>query len=186
MIRETLHSEAQYIESRDIIKGKIECRDPVKLAWAFWAQTVLTFSKQICGGFAFAKDNLARTTANKIDAFTLEISKRLRNVQIFRRDALDVIKRFDREDTFFYLDPPYANSNCGHYEAGKDVFYDLLRILPDLKGRWLLSSYPCPEIDALRERSGINHQNIEKALTVSGKNNAGKRKIECLTWNYNI
>ena len=29
------------------------------------------------------------------------------------RNALDVIKRFDSTETFFYLDPPYPESVCG-------------------------------------------------------------------------
>ncbi len=185
MIRSTLHAERACIESKLIIKNPAG-HTPLKRAWAFWGQTALTFSHTVCGGFAFSKGKTARATANRRRTFTRELANRLEEVQIFCRDALDVIKRYDSPETFFYLDPPYANSDCGHYKAGKDVFYDLLRLLPTLKGRWLLSSYPDPELEQLRARSGIRYHDFNKALSVSGKNNAGKRKIECLTWNYEV
>ncbi len=183
MIRRTLHAESAYLESKMIIKNP-EGHTPLKRAWAFWCQTALTFSHTVCGGFAFSKGHTARSTANRRRAFTRELAERLEEVQIFCRDAMDIIAKFDAKDTFFYFDPPYANSDCGHYKAGKDVFYDLLMILPDLKGRWLLSSYPDPQIDALRDIPGIRYKDFDKPLSVSGKSNAGKRKVECLTWNY--
>lgn len=182
-VQATLHSETSYKESKDILKNP-EGHDDITRAWAFWAQAQLCFSHSIFGGFAFAKDKLARGTANRVKSFTEEYAERLRYTQIFCRDALDVITRFDSPETFFYFDPPYANSDCGHYKAGRDVFYDLLKLLPKLQGRWLLSSYPCPELDQIRKRPGIRIRDIDKPLAVSGKANAGKRKVECLTWNY--
>jgi DNA adenine methylase len=179
----TLHAEQMYLGSRNILKNP-EQFDEVSRAWAFWAQAALCFSHTIFGGFAFAKSKVARTTANRVDQFTEELSKRLRHTQIFCRNALDVIERFDSKDTFFYLDPPYANSDCGHYNKGRDVFYDLLKLLPKLKGKWLLSSYPGEELNELRKITGANFRDVVKNLSVSGKHNAGKTKTECLTWNY--
>lgn len=186
MIKCTLHAERAYFESKEIIKNP-EGYTPLKRAWAFWCQTALTFSHSVCSGFAFSKGNTARSTANRRQAFTRELAERLEDVQIFCRDALALIRKYDSKETFFYMDPPYANSCCGHYEKGKDVFYSLLRMLPDIKGRWLLSSYPCPELDELRKlMGGINFIDKNKPISVSGKHNAGKRKTECLTWNYKI
>ena len=183
MIRRTLHAERAYLESKAIIKNP-GGHTPLRRAWAFWCQTALTFSHTVCGGFAFSKGHTARSTANRRRAFTRELTERLEEVQIFCRDALDVIRKFDAEDTFFYFDPPYANSDCGHYNKGKDVFYDLLELLPSLKGRWLLSSYPCIELSELRKHPNICFREVNKPISVSGKHNAGKRKVECLTWNY--
>jgi len=184
MIRQTLHAERAYLESKAIVKDPTG-HTKLKRAWAFWCQTQLTFSHTLCGGFAFAKSKQPScSTFNRREKFTQELGERFEHAQIFCRDALDVIRKFDTKDTFFYLDPPYPNSDCGHYKKGKDVFYDLVKLLPDLQGRWLLSSYPDPELDALRDRDGIRHQDFDKPIAVSGKHNAGKRKIECLTWNY--
>jgi len=184
MIQRTLHAERAYLESKEIIKNPVGYTK-LKRAWAFWAQAQLCFSHSICGGFAFAKTvQPARCTFNRKAEFTRELGARFEHVQIFCRDALDVIRKYDSPDTFYYLDPPYANSDCGHYNKGKDVFYLLLKLLPDLQGRWLMSSYPCPELDALRDLPGIRQRDIDQPIAVSGKHNAGKRKTECLTWNY--
>lgn len=182
-IEETLHAE-QYkkLAQRVLTDSKL---DDVSCAWAFWVLTNMTFAHKFNGGFAFGKNSVADTTATRIDAFTDDISQRLRHVQIFCRDALDVIRRFDSEETFFYLDPPYVNSDCGHYNKDKDIYYDLLNLLPELHGKWLLSSYPTPELDRLRHLSGIYGENIVKSLAVSAKN-TGKMKTETLTWNYEL
>lgn len=186
MLDATLHSESDYKKAKEIIKSPADAHDAVTRAWAFWVQNNMTFAHKILGGFAFARDAIAQTTAKRIDAFSNELCDRLRNVQIFNRDALDIIKRFDAEDTFFYLDPPYANSDCGHYEKGKEVFYDLLELLLNLRGKWLLSSYPCDELSEIWQKKGIYHEIIDKPLSISGKKNAGKRKQECLTYNYEL
>ena len=60
-------------------------------------------------------------------------------------------------------------------------FYNLLKLLLTLKGKWLLSSYPDAKIEKICQLSGINFQNIQKNLAVNGKQNAGRKKIECLT-----
>jgi len=186
MISGTLHAEREQIDSKEILKNP-EKYDKVTRAWAFWAQAALSFSHMIMGGFAFGKSRcFGGTTANRIKQFTAEYAERLEKTEIFCRNALDVIKRYDSPETFFYLDPPYANSDCGHYNKGKDIFWDLLKVLPTLKGKWLLSSYPSEELDKLRKITNANFKDIHKNLAVNGKNNAGKTKTECLTWNYDI
>ena len=42
-----------------------------------------------------------------IDEELPKIIERLRTVQILCQDAIDVIKKWDSQDTFFYCDPPY-------------------------------------------------------------------------------
>ncbi|MGE4301075.1 MAG: DNA adenine methylase [Victivallaceae bacterium] len=186
LIQATLHSETELRRARAVYKAPPEENDPVTRAWAFWCENRLTFSHKITGGFAFARDGIAQITANKVREFTTEICDRLRHAQIFCRDALDVIRRFDAEDTFFYLDPPYANSDCGHYNKGKGVYYDLVAMLPGLKAKWLLSSYPTAELAAVWRLPGVRHQEIDKNLAVVGRRTAGRRKIETLTWNYEL
>jgi DNA adenine methylase len=43
------------------------------------------------------------------------MSERLRFTQIENNDAHKVILSRDTEDAFIYADPPYINSNQGHY-----------------------------------------------------------------------
>lgn len=184
MVQNTLHAESTYQKAKAIFRDQTD--DPVTNAWAFWVLSAMGFAHVIGHGFAFGKDQIANTTANRIERFTEEIQQRLRHCQIFSRDAIDVIRRFDSPDTFFYFDPPYSNSNCGHYAKEKDVYFRLLEILPQLSGKWLLSSYPTDELAAIRELPGIQTANIEKKICVTGKRKEPKLKIETLTWNYPV
>ena len=59
---------------------------------------------------------------NAKDEFTEWLCSRLDNVTIENRDALDVISTYDSPDTFHFVDPPYINSDCGHYEGTFDEY----------------------------------------------------------------
>jgi len=65
------------------------------------------------------------------------------NVQLECADALYVIQSRDTINTFFYCDPPYYNSDCGHYNRYSEEDYEnLLKLLAGIKGKFILSSYP--------------------------------------------
>lgn len=184
LVQNTLHSEYEYQKAARILKAGLN-GNRVEYAWAFWVQTNMSFGKKLFGGFAFGNDgSRPAVSAAKRSAFTAALSERLARVEIFNRDALELIRAKDGPQTFFYLDPPYPESDAGHYDNGKEVYYSLLELLPALKGKWLLSSYPSATLDAFRQAGGYAFMEIEKNLSVSGKHNAGKRKTECLAWNY--
>ncbi|QEL01552.1 DNA adenine methylase [Olivibacter sp. LS-1] len=185
-IRDTLHSESQYKESKHILKNMSEYSD-LDIAWAYWVNTQMAFSFKLLGGFAFEQtDGRVKLALNKKIQFTDRLRQRLQKVEIFNRDAIDLIKRKDSKNTFFYLDPPYAESDCGTYDKLKEVYYRLLDLLPSLKGKWLMSSYPSQQLTDLRKECGWHHKDIDQNLSVSGKHTIGKRKVECLTYNYEL
>lgn len=79
------------------------------------------------------------------------LHKRFQNVIIENRDAVELIKAQDREDTLFYVDPPYVPSarSGGGYKVdmteGEHV--KLLECLKNVKGRVVLSGYANPMYD---------------------------------------
>lgn len=78
-----------------------------------------------------------------------EFSERCKNTTFLNTDAASVIKDYDSEKTFFFLDPPYINSADTSYKAFKKE--DMKRIeeaLRDTKGRWILT---CDNTEACRE-----------------------------------
>lgn len=65
---------------------------------------------------------------------------RLKDVWIENMDYKEIIKRFDKKDSFFYLDPPYYETNNGTYRSGKNINFEELKLtLDDIKGKWLLT-----------------------------------------------
>jgi DNA adenine methylase len=135
-------------------------------------------------GYGVADNKTEKRTRNKRDGFLEYYRDRLEEVQIECTDALHVIKSRDRENSFFYCDPPYFNSDMGHYKGyTEEDFENLLIALSQIKGKFLLSSYPSDLLERYADQFGWHTKTFEMNLAVSNK---GKKKIEVLTANYDI
>ena len=83
-----------------------------------------------------------------------EIVQRLLRVQIENAPALEVIKRYDSEETLFYCDPPYVHSSRGDskayaYEMTDGEHRQLAHVLHHIKGKVALSGYRCDLMEEL-------------------------------------
>lgn len=188
LVQNTMHSEYEYHKAGVLLKAGLQ-GNPVEFAWAFWVHTNMSFGYKLHAGLAFRNDGMRMaSTANKRAAFTHALSARLARVEIFNRDALDLIRLKDSPNTFFYLDPPYPEADAGHYDKGKELYYDLLALLPSIQARWLMSSYPSKELDEVRQAGGYSFRDIRQRLSARNNKNFAEQatKTECLTWNYQV
>ncbi|MDR1396988.1 MAG: DNA adenine methylase [Desulfarculales bacterium] len=84
----------------------------------------------------------------RIEEELSQVHIRFNQVQIENLDYHEIIRRYDRPHTLFYVDPPYWN--CEDYYGkglfGKDDFHILAAMLADLKGKFLLSLNDTPEV----------------------------------------
>jgi DNA adenine methylase len=181
-IEATLHSEFQQKQAIQIYRNP-EKHDEIKRAWAVYTMSQQSFYAILGSTW---KCSWNRSLASQLQArksqFTDIYAERLEHVSIFCRDALDVIKKADREDAFHYVDPPYYQADMGHY-GGYTLadFKNLLKLLSTLKGKFILSSYPSEILSEYATRN--NWRMLELDLLRS----AGKgRKVEVLTVNYPI
>lgn len=83
-----------------------------------------------------------------------EIAERVLRVQIENRPAIEVIDRYDSDDTLFYCDPPYPHETRGdsrayQYEMTTEDHIELARLLKRVKGKAAISSYRCDFMDEL-------------------------------------
>lgn len=83
-----------------------------------------------------------------------EIAQRLLRVQIENAPAVDVIKRYDSEETLLYCDPPYPHESRGDrnaygYEMTDDAHKELAEVLHSVRGKAALSGYYCDLMDKL-------------------------------------
>lgn len=107
---------------------------------------------------------------------------RLARVYVENRPFQEVIQRFDRPDTLFYVDPPYWG--CEDY-YGKEVFsredFTVLRDqLAAVKGRFVMSINDTPEIRAL-----FGDFTLRKVPTKYSLAKAGNQSVtELLVLNY--
>ncbi|GIV04486.1 MAG: hypothetical protein KatS3mg016_0061 [Fimbriimonadales bacterium] len=82
------------------------------------------------------------------------IADRLLRVQIEHLDALEVIRKYDSEQTLFYCDPPYVHQTRGDvrayaYEMTDDAHRQLAELLHSVKGKVAISGYRCKLMDEL-------------------------------------
>ncbi|HEL9598127.1 TPA: DNA adenine methylase [Streptococcus suis] len=74
-----------------------------------------------------------------------EMTLRLKQVQIEHRPALELIKRFDKQDVCMYLDPPYVLSTRTRKQYSHEMedqdHLELLRTIGQSKAKILLSGY---------------------------------------------
>lgn len=75
-----------------------------------------------------------------------EIAQRLLRVQIEHAPAVEVIRRFDSEETLFYCDPPYphdsrSDTNAYGYEMTDEDHRQLAEVLHAVSGKVAISSY---------------------------------------------
>lgn len=187
-IRISLHSRDLHRKA-SVIYNHPDMFSEIKRAWAVWVLSCQSFSAQLDSSFGFdlSKNTTTKKIINNRDRFTEDYAIRLQNVQLEAADALYVIKSRDTENSFFYCDPPYFNSDCGHYDGYSiDDFENLLKVLAALKGKFLLSSYPSPILLAYAKANGWHMWSVEQGVSVNNKSGYIKRKVEVLTANYPI
>jgi len=188
LVRITLHSRSAHKDAR-IINDNPHLFTDVQRAWAVWVLSSQSFSAKLNGPWGY--DRSKRTTtlkvSNKRQQFTEDLAIRLQNAQLECADALYVIKTRDSADSFFYCDPPYFNSDCGHYDGYTiEDFERLLKALSEVSGKFLLSSYPSPILMKYAKQFGWHMWSLESGVSVNAKSGYLKRKVEVLTANYPI
>ena len=188
-IEATLFSRATYSVALTMYRMP-HLFDKVQQAWAFYVATNMGFGCHV-GSWGFDKyGKRAKAFRNKKMLFDGTVLKRLVGAQIEHNDACRVIETYDTEDAFHYIDPPYINTNQGHYGGYSETdFKNLLEVLSSVKGKFLLSSFPSEILADYTKKFGWQTLEFSKPLTAS-KATLGKarteRKTEILTANYII
>lgn len=188
LIAVTLHSRSLHRDA-DIIYNAPHLFDEVRRAWAVWVLSSQSFSARLNGSWGFdrSENRTSKLIQAKKERFTIELAERLQNVQLESADAIYVVQSRDAVDTFHYVDPPYIDSDCGHYDGyTADDFERLLKTLGSVKGKFLLSSYPGELLNRYCKKCGWHMWSIEQKVTVNAKSGYLKRKVEVLTANYPV
>lgn len=156
-----------------------ECENDVEKAYRWFVAVRMVFggSLQSCGfGYAVRASNrgMAGTVSRWLSAIDLlpQIHDRLRVVQIDHDDFEKVIKRYDTDETFFYLDPPYVKSTrrSGEYyhEMDDSDHERLVNVLLNIKGMAVLSGYP-NDIYRLLVENGWYYKEFEIVCRAAGR-----------------
>ncbi len=113
-----------------------------------------------------------------------KIQRRLNAVVIENQDFETLIKSKDKQDTFFYLDPPYFGTE-GYYkniEFKKEDHVRLFEILKRINGKFLLSYNDCEFIRNLYQDFDI--ESVERYSNLTAANSEKKIFKELIIKNY--
>ena len=110
-----------------------------------WAHCVLTSRAGMAGAVS--------RWLGSVEALS-EIAQRLLRVQIENAPALEVIARYDTDQTLFYVDPPYVHASRGDasaygYEMTDNDHKELADVLRGIQGRAVISGYRTELYDQL-------------------------------------
>ena len=140
LIDSRLYSEYWHSIGKKIIKNQSDY-SLLEIAWATFYLLNVSFGGGMNKGFGYGKKAYANRLEHKLLEFKTKC-ERLKSVTIHNKDALEIIKYYDSPQTFFYVDPPYINTDQGHYKgySVKD-YINLIDVLKNCKGKILLSGY---------------------------------------------
>lgn len=170
-------------EFEELKKADPAALSPEERAWRFFCLKIMSYSGNgCCFRVTAGRPNLADKFQGKAAALQ-EAHERLRRAIIENRDWREILRLYDRKETFFYLDPPYYGHE-GDYGAGlfrQADFAELAEALRGLSGRFLLSINDTPET---REIFGGFEIRESFEAYYSANNSKGVRRRELLLANY--
>ena len=178
----TLCSNEDFKHCRDIYNGKKKASLLEKARATF-----IVFNLGFAGcssSFGRRKDSrsLMSCAGKKFDKL-FEISKRLRNTCIENENAFNVIRRWDSPDTFFYIDPPYPETDQGPYKhkfTMKD-FNRLLLFLSGIQGKFILSFY---HKEGMKVNPKWRHETKSTKEHASSNSGRDKNRTESIMMNF--
>lgn len=111
----------------------------------------------------------ARFDVTKIVPVIEALHERLASVTIERLPWQQLVARWDRPGTLFYLDPPYFGNerDYGSGLFGREEFAQVADVLSRLRGRFIMSINDTPEIRALF--AGFAIEEVETIYTICGQ-----------------
>jgi len=183
----SIHRKANYIYRNPDLYCEL------KKAWALWYLACNSFSGKLSGGWKYdrVENKDAQVLVNRKVLFNDALVRRIEHTQIESEDAIKVLMSRDCRHAFFYIDPPYIDSDQGHY-AGytHQMFINLLEALAVVKGKFMLSCFPGDIIMQYAAKYGWIVKSFDKvnysSRTTHESGVRKKGKTELLVMNYVI
>jgi DNA adenine methylase len=132
--------------ARKYYQGGWRHKDDIKRAGIFFYLRYSQFGSKYStkSGFARSKvQNQAGTYFNKVENLN-NFTDRFNTVTIECLDWRDVVEKYDGEDTFFYFDPPYIDTE-DYYTPGGFDHEEFSETLKNIEGKFILSYDKLPE-----------------------------------------
>lgn len=129
--------------------------------------------------FGYSITEPSRFNPDRLPDLIEKVHERLSRVQIESLPYEDILRRYDRPTTLFYLDPPYFGLKLYRFNFADEDFATLANRLKKLRGMFVLSLNDVPEVRSLFAEFRI----CEIELTYTAQRTKGKRFRELLITN---
>lgn len=106
--------------------------------------------------------------------------QRLERVQIECLPYEEILRRYDRPETLFYVDPPYWGRKLYRFNFAEPDFVKLEMRLQQIRGKFVLSLNDLPEVRKLFRGYNL----LEIQLSYTSQMTSGKRYRELLITNF--
>jgi len=139
---------------------------------------------QMCGSFGSTgrgkiyNPGIQNQKINKIQ----EYKDRLKKVKIYSTDYKNIIEKFDSSLSFFFLDPPYENSDT-LYKNDTIDYQEMADTLSNINGKFLLTLNDSDNIKNIFRQFNIKKINV-KGRSHEGADIGGEIRKELIITNY--
>jgi len=89
--------------------------------------------------FGVAPDEPPRLNLVRMEEELSAVHLRLSRVMVENLDWSDLVRRYDKEETVFYMDPPYYKMPFYKHNFSHKDFFKMAELLSDIKGKFLIS-----------------------------------------------
>lgn len=188
-LRLTPYHESEYMEARESEAAELT---ELERARKFFIQSTIAYnSVGSSSGFGYSTREVRRGMPQHTSRFISkvegleEVVERIREVQVFNRDASELVGIFDSPETLFYVDPPYPLSErtTGYeHEFTEAQHRELASTLTNAEGYVAVSSYQNSLYDELFSEWGVELS--EEKGTAS--TNTDTERVEALYVNYEV
>ena len=173
------------LSSREVFKWqqmtRPETLTDIQRAARFYYLQQLSFGARVDG----QSFGTATTTPPGLNLLRLEESLsaahlRLSNVFIENLSWQDVIKRYDRAHTLFYMDPPYWETEGYGVDFGWEHYEDMAELIGKIKGKAIISLNDHPDIRQVFSDYHIESTDIR--YTVGGGKGVQRSEVLIFSW----
>jgi DNA adenine methylase len=190
LVQKSLHSRTKHAVATRICRNPDKYK-PIEIAWAVWYSCCMSYMNQLGHTFGTSRNtcrhgHLGTYIDNKKRIFREgDLERRMQNVTLENRDALWVITFYDGKDVLFNVDPPYINTDCGHYKGyGVDDYEALLVLLSTIQGKFILTSYPNQPLEDAVKKYGWHKIDIVQRKCSQVQLGKETLKTECIVTNF--
>lgn len=173
------------LSSREVFKW-LQDTPPETLTDVQRAARFYYLQHQCFGGKVEGQTWGTATTAPPVNLLRIEeqlsaAHLRLAGTYIERLDWRECMRRYDRPHSFFYLDPPYWQTEGYGVDFPFEQYQLMAQVLRELQGKAMISINDHPDIRACFE--GSHMESLDISYTVAGGGKSAERK-ELVIWSW--